>query len=722
MEFFDDQAAKRRQIDDDSFRAAQACLESAVSGRRRYVFDPAWSEPRRAVMALLYDQGIEGVDFPRKTQTLQDHLDYLMDHGEIGYHRITLSKDFFRQAQAPMIARDRQGRYFALTPGFRRLNWIDLDTGRLHKLTRGQAEAMEEEACELFRPLPAGTVTSRDALAWLLGGVGRKRGAAVLGLAALIGLLGAGLPLANKALFSLYLPSGAGALALGVCALLLGLTLTQTALFYLQKALLGDTTVRLAYQWRAALMRRLLNLPASFFRRYSSSAALTKIAQGEDLPQNLIDGALSVTLAGSSLLCLVPFLFFSPPMGLAALGVTLCTLLLALLSFRARVKMTKRIQERKLTDDQRLAALLRAVAKIKMSGAQKRAFDYWSRSFALSLRARYQEHRFARLGYTPSRAMLIVGAAAAFFAALRGGADAGSFMAYQAAMGVLAASVSALLAGAEKMELAASYLALAEPVLSQPTECGDLPNPAPISGEITLENVHFRYSPEEPWVLEGVNLHIRAREYVALTGRSECGKSTLIRLLLGFGTPKTGLIRYGGNQLGKVNSRALRRQLGVVMQNGTLFPGSIFNNIAVSNPGLTLEGAWEAARIAHIDEEIRQMPMGMETLIQETGGVSGGQKQRLLIARAIAGKPRVLLMDEATSALDNVTQKEVVDGLAALRCTRVVVAHRLTTVAACDRIIVLDKGKIVEEGTYDQLLQRGGCFTKIAASQRLDLV
>ena len=222
-------------------------------------------------------------------------------------------------------------------------------------------------------------------------------------------------------------------------------------------------------------------------------------------------------------------------------------------------------------------------------------------------------------------------------------------------------------------------------------------------------------------ILDDLSLTIPARQYVAIVGKTGCGKSTLVRLLLGFEKPETGAILYDRRDIQTLDIGSLRRSIGTVMQDGFLFGGSVYENITISAPELSLEAAWEAAETAGMAEDIRAMPMGMATMLQDGGtGISGGQRQRLMIARAIAPKPKLLIMDEATSALDNITQKQVSDSLDKMRCTRIVIAHRLSTIKHCDRILVLDGGKIVEDGKYEELIEKDGLFAELVARQRID--
>ena len=243
-----------------------------------------------------------------------------------------------------------------------------------------------------------------------------------------------------------------------------------------------------------------------------------------------------------------------------------------------------------------------------------------------------------------------------------------------------------------------------------------------LSGGIELNNVSFRYNENMPLVVDDLSLKIRPGQYVAIVGKTGCGKSTLMRLLLGFEKPQKGAIYYDGRDIERIDLKSLRRRIGVVIQNGKLFQGDIYSNIVISAPWLTVKDAWEAAELAGIADDIRKMPMGMNTLISEgSGGISGGQRQRLMIARAIAPKPKILMFDEATSALDYLTQKKVSESLDSLKCTRIVIAHRLSTIKQCDRILVLDRGKIVEDGSYNSLIEKGGYFAELVARQRLDV-
>ncbi len=222
-------------------------------------------------------------------------------------------------------------------------------------------------------------------------------------------------------------------------------------------------------------------------------------------------------------------------------------------------------------------------------------------------------------------------------------------------------------------------------------------------------------------MLNDVSLKIMPGEYVAIVGETGCGKSTLLRLLLGFETTNRGSVYYDGKDLKNLDAASLRRRIGTVMQNGSLFQGDIYSNILISAPYLGLQEAWKAAEIAGIAEDIRRMPMGMKTIVSEGGsGISGGQKQRIMIARAVAPGPKVLFFDEATSALDNVTQRHVSEALKAMGCTRVVIAHRLSTIRDCDRIVVLRDGSIIEDGTYEELIEKKGYFADLVRRQRLD--
>ena len=260
------------------------------------------------------------------------------------------------------------------------------------------------------------------------------------------------------------------------------------------------------------------------------------------------------------------------------------------------------------------------------------------------------------------------------------------------------------------------------PVLDEvPEISGDKQVVTRLSGGIELNNVQFRYNDSMPYVIDNLSLKVRPGEYVAIVGATGCGKSTLMRLLLGFELPEKGAVYYDGKDLAKIDLKSLRRRIGVVLQDGKLFSGDIFSNIVISAPWLTLDDAWEAAEMSGIAADIRRMPMGMHTVISEGGGgISGGQRQRLLVARAIAPKPKILMFDEATSALDNLTQKQVSEALDNLKCTRIVIAHRLSTIRQCDRIIVLQDGKIIEDGKYTELLELNGYFAQLVARQQAE--
>jgi ABC-type bacteriocin/lantibiotic exporter with double-glycine peptidase domain len=243
-----------------------------------------------------------------------------------------------------------------------------------------------------------------------------------------------------------------------------------------------------------------------------------------------------------------------------------------------------------------------------------------------------------------------------------------------------------------------------------------------LSGSLELNHVSFRYNEDSPYIINDLSLKIKAGEYVAIVGRTGCGKSTLMRLLLGFEKPEKGAIYYDSKDIEGIDLGSLRRKIGTVMQSSGLFQGDIYSNIVLTAPSLSVDEAWDAAEKAGIADDIRAMPMGMYTMVSEGGGgISGGQKQRLMIARAIAPKPKLLFFDEATSALDNKTQKQVSESLDAMGCTRVVIAHRLSTIRHCDRILVLDGGTIVEDGSYDALIEKGGFFADLVARQRLDV-
>jgi len=300
--------------------------------------------------------------------------------------------------------------------------------------------------------------------------------------------------------------------------------------------------------------------------------------------------------------------------------------------------------------------------------------------------------------------------------------DSGTYVAFVSAYASLSASLLALSTIINNCVRIRPMLEMVVPLLEEePESNGDKVMVEELSGAIRLDQVSFQYNDKTPLVLNDLSIDIKPGEYVAIVGKTGCGKSTIVRLLLGFEKPNIGKVYFDDYDVADVDLPSLRRKIGSVTQNGSLFHADIFHNITISAPELGEPEAWEAARIANIDEDIRKMPMGMNTVISEgQGSISGGQKQRLMIARAIVHKPRIIIFDEATSALDNQCQKEITESIGKLNCTRVIIAHRLSTIKQCDRILFLEGGKIVEEGTYDELIERNGRFKELVERQRIE--
>jgi len=365
--------------------------------------------------------------------------------------------------------------------------------------------------------------------------------------------------------------------------------------------------------------------------------------------------------------------------------------------------------------------LFNAVAKFRVAGAENRAFKQWADLFTESRKINFRKETITTIistitGVAPMIFNLVF---YYMFVKKEMDIDAGVFIAFTTAYGEMASGMISIINTVIQINVIKPTYEMCRPILETLPEYDEMQeDPGRLEGAIKVSGVSFRYEDDGPMILNNVNIEIKQGEYVAIVGPSGSGKSTLFRMLLGFEKPEAGQVYYDNKDLATVNVREVRRQMGVVMQNAQLMSGDIFNNIVGANTKLTMDDAMRAVKMAWMEDDLAQMPMGLHTVVSEGATtLSGGQRQRLLIARAIVNNPKILYFDEATSALDNKTQRVVQESLDGLDSTRVVIAHRLSTVINCDRIIVIDKGVIAEEGTFDELMKKGGIFSEMAQRQ-----
>jgi len=477
---------------------------------------------------------------------------------------------------------------------------------------------------------------------------------------------------------------------------------------------------------QAAIWDRLLSLPVAFFRNYTSGDLASRSLGIAQMSRILTGSALTMILTGIFSISSLGLLFYySSRLAFLATGLLLFGGIVSAVCIAVELQYQKEISQLKGRLSGSLLELLSGIAKFRVAAVESRAFTSWARESARLYQVQVRGTRLSNRLTVFNSVFPIASVGAIFYyhatILSRPQADmltTGNFVAFLAAF--LQFSTAMLLVSSSLLSMlgVVPLYERAQPIFETLPETAETKiDPGKLTGAIEMSRLTFRYRPNMPLVLRDVSATIQPGQFVAFVGASGSGKSTLFRLLLGFETPESGKIYFDGHDLASLDVQAVRRQIGVVLQTGRLISGDIFTNIVGSLP-LTMNDAWEAASMVGIDEDIRWMPMGMHTWIGEGGGgLSGGQRQRLLIARAIVSKPRVLLMDEATSALDNQTQKIVIRSLESLQATRVVIAHRLSTVLNADRIFVLAKGTVVQVGTYEDLMGRDGLFRELISRQ-----
>ena len=725
MGWFDEQIEDRKKYERELLSDSFENIARSVTGRRvssSTLGDK--TDVSDAVSGLLKHLGVKEKDVPAGINNLRDRLDYLLSSTGILYREVILTKGWHRDAMGPMIASlETDGTVITLLPGnMGGYEYVDPKTGKKLAVTAGNEKSISAEALCFYKPLPMRPLKIKDLWTYMWNCL-TARDLVGFGLAALsITLIGLLMPKLNQVLMGKVVSMGSYSLLMAVMSFMLSATVASIILSIIRALLLNRIRFKLNVNVSAATMMRILSLPASFFKDYSAGELNQYVNYMDSLCSTIVDSVFSTAVTGVfSLVYITQIFTYAPSLVWPSLIVTLLTLLISLMSARVQMRVDAEKMEHTAKERGLVFAMIKGIQKIRLSGAENRAFSKWSRIYTKSASLTYSPPAIIRLSSVITTAVSLAGTAIMYYVAVRSKVTVADYYAFNSAYAYIATAFSSLTAMALSAASIKPIIGLIKPLLSATPEAAEeKETPTRLSGRIELSHITFSYTPDSKPIFEDFNLTIPARQYVAIVGRSGCGKSTLVRLLLGFEKPQRGVIYYDRRDLEQMDKRALRRQIGTVMQDGKLFSGSIFDNIVISAPTLKLQDAWDAAEIAGIADDIRDMPMGMNTMLQEGGGtISGGQRQRLMIARAIAPKPRILIFDEATSALDNITQKKVSEALDAMKCTRIVIAHRLSTIRHCDRILVIDGGKIAEDGTYEQLIAQNGLFAELVKRQRL---
>lgn len=726
MGWFDEQIRDRKRNDDEAFAEAFANMASAITGRK---IDTLLNNDRvvtkDAIDEILRYYHVKSREVPDGIDDVNEQLEYLMRPYGIMRRTVKLEDGWYRDAIGAMLGVLRDsGRVVALIPtGLSGYSYIDCETGKRKKINRKNSRLFEEEAIAFYKPFPLKKLSLPSLAAYIVRTLSVSDFVMIALATLALSLIGMISPMISKLLFDRVLTSGSIRLLLSIAFFSVCVSVSTLLITAVKNMITSRIETKLSISVDAATMMRIMSLPADFFKKYSSGELSSRASQVGVLCKMLASTVLSTGLTSVfSLIYISQIFVYAPDLVVPALIIILVTVVFSLTSSVVQMKLSTRQMELSGKESGMTYALISGIQKIKLAGAEKRAFARWGNLYAENAKVTYDPPTFIKLNSVISLAISLVGTIVMYSMAVRSGVSVADYYAFNTAYAMVSGAFMALAGIALSAAQIKPILNMVKPFFDAvPEVSGGKQVLTRLSGGIELNNVSFRYSENMPLIIDNLSLKIRPGQYVAIVGKTGCGKSTLMRLLLGFEHPQKGAVYYDGKDLERIDLRSLRRRIGVVMQNGRLFLGDIYSNIVISAPWLSQKDAWEAAELAGIADDIRKMPMGMNTVISEgSGGISGGQRQRLMIARAIAPKPKILMLDEATSALDNLTQKKISESLDSLKCTRLVIAHRLSTIKQCDRIIVLDHGKIIEDGKYDELIEKNGFFAELVARQRLD--
>ncbi len=723
---FDDRVEYRKKREkmllNESFQGISKAVVQHTIGEG--LFEESGRSMKDAVSQLLVYFDVKEREVPSKLKSLEERLDYLLASTGIFYREVRLEGEWYKDAMGAMIGSMKEdGAVVTMLPGpFGGFVYVDPHTGRKKRINKKEAAKLGEEAYCFYRPLPMRKLTSIDIWKYMQASVTAWDIFSFSVAALIITGLGLFIPKLNKLLMGDVVSYSSRTLLAGVMIYMLCITIGSRLFTSIKQLLLTRIGTKLSNNITAATMMRVLSLPTEFFQNYSTGELNQYLVYMSSICDTVVNSIFSTGLTGVfSLVYLIQVFSYAKILVLPSMIVTGATLAVGMLTASAQMAITE--EQMRVTAKEKgiVYSLIMGIQKIRLAGAENRAFAKWAECYSKEADLQYNPPTQVKLNNVITTAIGLCGTIFIYYTAVKNQVSVADYYAFNSSYGYISSAFTALASVATTVATIKPSIELVRPLMEAVPEMEeDQETITDLSGEIELSNVSFRYHKEGAMIIDNLSVHIPAGQYVAIVGKTGCGKSTLLRLLLGFEKPTKGSIFYDKKDTRRLDMRSVRKKIGTVMQDSKLFQGSIYENITVVDPTLSMDQAWEAAETAGIAEDIRRMPMGMHTVISATaGGISGGQRQRLTIARAVAPKPKILFLDEATSALDNITQKHVSDSLDRLECTRVVIAHRLSTIRHCDRILVLDQGKIIEDGTYEELIEKKGFFAELVERQQV---
>ena len=652
----------------------------------------------------------------RKLNSGGDQFKLIADESGFRIRLVELKADWYQRDNGPMLAFTMAGEAVALIPKSP-TRYLCFHYDGTSQVVDGQLEL--DRAYVFYPPLPKEPVSFLDMIKLGLKLFHRRDLVWTLVLAVMTALLSLLPAMAMQETFNVWIPQNQSVTILVVGFILVAVAISRGLFTMVQNICVLRIQGKLSIL-QNSLLDKLLSLPASFFKQYSSGA-LAMRATGFAMIQKILSVNVITMIITSSFSIINGLYIFTinPTIGWIAMVLTAVSVAITMVIGKMQMKCQRTSLEMSNDISGMVFELITSVSRLRVAGAESRSYLKWVREYAKQRKVEYKRGQLMALLRLTTIALPTLSMCVIYYYVSVNSISAGGFVAINSAFVIFISSLLGLVQTLISINSVVPQYENTKPIIDGVPEVDCFKTtPGKIQGDIEIKHLYFSYYEGGATILDNIFINIKHGEYVAIVGASGSGKSTLLRLLLGFEKPTSGTIYCGGFDLESVDIREIRKQMGVVLQDSQLIPGDILSNIAGSKKELTEEDVWELLKKVGMDEEIREMPMGLKTMVAEGAGtLSGGQRQKLLIARAIAANPAIIFFDEATSALDNRSQKTVSESMKNLNATRIVIAHRLSTIMDCDRILVLEKGTIVEAGSYDELMKKEAYFYKYAKRQ-----